>query len=111
MSLYELHCCSPVPFSPKPNTNPWNEVVEFTLTATSFDEWSGQDVSGSASVLLAVNTPPVSGRCYAEPRSGVALQTKFSIMCQVRYHDAEINTGTKDKTRDEDETIMTKTRL
>jgi hypothetical protein len=63
-----------------------NEVVEFTLTATSFDALLGKDVSGSASVLVTVNRSPMSGRCYAEPRSGKSSVTKFSFVCQVRRH-------------------------
>lgn len=51
----------------------------YTFTATVTGKADGQ--VGSASIVIAANTPPAGGLCAASPSTGVALDTRYSLNC------------------------------
>eukprot|EP00466_Bigelowiella_natans_P015463 jgi/Bigna1/145805/aug1.104_g20513 len=61
--------------------------LSFQLTVT--DTAGPSPLTGQASFVVVVNTPPGLGSCSATPASGYALQTQFQLACE-GYEDADV---------------------
>jgi hypothetical protein len=66
-------------------------TYSFRLTATSTrtDDIHADSVSAFAEISIHVNSPPSSGSFSASPAYGVALQTKFALVCSSWVDDAD----------------------
>eukprot|EP00466_Bigelowiella_natans_P003746 jgi/Bigna1/131290/aug1.14_g5998 len=60
----------------KPNTLAGGTTYTFELTAAT-----RLGAAGSATLSLATNSAPALGRCEATPKTGVALETVFTLRC------------------------------